>query len=291
MKLLKLYITTGLLILVVAAGAVDSGELIKKAEELWMQHDYKKSQEVLERALEQDLVNTQKAEVYWRQARNLYDIAEAMPREAKDERMENYKKMQQLSRKCADLAPKMAECYLFLATGKGRESTQKGILNTLGQMEEIENLYKKVIELKPEYRTAHGESNTLGDAYYALGIFYRLAPDSTLLKLIYGTKGDEKKSIEMLRKAVGLEPERIEYAKELGISLICYGMNTNNQEAIDEGIMWLKKIQDMTEYKPTDSIDKKHARMILADPDMACGYSRDEQQDVSEESLKKKVKD
>jgi len=290
MKILRPCIFVSALLLAVAAAAATTGELVEKAEELWMKHEYKASQEVLDEALKLKPDKEQRAEIYWRQARNLYDIAEAMPREAEAERMKNYVKMQELSRKCADLAPGMAECYLFLATGKGRESTQKGILNTLGQMEEIENLYKKVVELNPGYRTPNGESNTLGDAYYALGIFYRLAPESILLKLFYGTRGDKKKSIDMLRKAVGLEPKRIEYAKELGISLVCYGMTNDNQEALDEGIMWLKKIQDMTEYKPTDSIDRKHARMILADLDMACGYSRDKQQDVSEESLKEKVK-
>jgi len=94
----------------------------------------------------------------------------------------------------------------------------------------------------------------------------------------------------MLRKAVELEPKRAEYVKELGISLVCLGKTTNNQKATDEGIQWLKKVETLPTIKPTDEIDKKHAKMILGNLELACGYSRDAQQDISRESYDKKKK-
>ena len=36
---------------------------------------------------------------------------------------------------------------------------------------------------------------------------------------------------------------------------------------------------------PTDLTDVKHARMLIADPSLACEYSRDGQQDLDEAQL------
>jgi len=276
------------LFVVAIAAAATVRELIDNSEKLWLTNKFVESQNVLKQAMAANPANNEKAEIYWRMSRNLYDMAEGMPREAKQARMANYLQIQDLCKKCSALAPATPECYLFLSTGIGREGTQKGILNMLPRIKEVETLYLKVIELKPTYRSEHGEANTLGDAYYALGIFYRMVPDWTVVQLLYKTKGDKKKSIDMLRKAVSLEPGRIEYSKELGVALICYGQNTNNQASIDEGKKTLQKVLTMTEYKPTDKIDKDHTKMILADLKMACGYSRDAQQDVSRESYEKK---
>ena len=271
--------------IVFAAGA---RELLDRSEKLWLENKFVESNKALDDAMSAGPNGKEKAEIYWRKSRNLYDMAEGMDREEKAARMRNYMKMQELCKKCIDMEPNVPECYLFYATGIGREGTQKGILNALGRIKEVEELYLKVIELRPRYRSPHGEGNTLGDAYYALGVFYRLVPEWTPIKLIYKTRGDKKKSVEMMRKAVQLEPERIEYVKELGISLICYGQNRKDQKIIDEGVNQLKKIQGMTEYKPTDKIDKQHAGMVLADLKTACGYSRDAQQEVSREAYEKK---
>jgi len=270
--------------------ALSAGELISKSEKLWIAHKYQESNKILRKALATTPGNVEKAEIYWRTALNLYDMAEGMSGKAHQARHDNYTRMGGLSKKCMALAPKMPECYLFYATGMSRQATQKGILNSLEKALEIEKNYLKVIELEATYRTERGELNILGDAYCRLGTFYRLLPEWSEIKRLYKIKGDKKKSIDMLRKAVEIEPGRIEYAKELGISLVCYGESTNNRQVVDEGIMWLKKIRKLKVLKPTDKIDKKHAKMILADLEMACGYSRDAQQDVSRESFEKKKK-
>lgn len=280
-----------LAVLVAFAGvafAVTAGELINKSEQLWLQHKYNESNNALNEALKANPTNNEKAEIYWRIARNLYDLAEEMPREAKAERLKNYLKIQEVAKKCMEANPKLGECYLWLGTGIGREGTQKGVLNMLGKIAQVEGLWLKCIELNPTYRAVDGTANTLADAYYALGVFYRLVPDWNAVKVLYKTKGDKKKSVEMLRKAVELEPKRVEYAKELGISLICLGQASKNPQLVEEGQKWLRKVSQMPSQKPTDEIDKQHAKMILDNPSLACGYSRDAQQDVSEESFKKK---
>jgi hypothetical protein len=43
----------------------------------------------------------------------------------------------------------------------------------------------------------------------------------------------------------------------------------------------------LPEIKTYDKIDKAHARMLLEDPSLACGYQRDTQQELSEEAYEK----
>lgn len=290
MRRVGLYIGMALVFFISIAVAATVVELLRNSEELWVKNKYKESTAALDEAMKMNPTPQQKAEIYWRKARNLYDTAEEMPREAKKERLNNYMQMQDLSKKCMAADPKTAECYMWLGTGLGREGTQKGVLNMLSQIAIVEGYFLKTIELKSTYRAEQGQANTMGDAYYALGQFYRLVPDWGAVKLLYKTKGDKQKSVEMLRKAVELEPKRAEYVKELGISLVCLGKTTNNQKATDEGIQWLKKVETLPTIKPTDEIDKKHAKMILGNLELACGYSRDAQQDISRESYDKKKK-
>ncbi len=262
-------------------------ELIKKSEDLWLANDFEGSDKVLEKA---EKKCPDRAEIYWRKARNAYDRLENLDRDRKpntEERIKYYRKMEALGDKCIELAPEDGNCWLWKGIAKGRRGTSQGILRALSEAAELEDVFLKAVELKPQYRATDGSANALGDAYNALGQFYRVLPEWLCtfgIKQVVGTCGDIDKSVEYQRKAVAREPARIEYVKELGISLICRGQRQDNPEEIKEGKKYLKKVGDLPEIKPSDPIDKKHARMILDDPSMACGYSRDAQQEQSKDA-------
>ena len=101
------------------------------------------------------------------------------------------------------------------------------------------------------------------------------------------TRGDLEKSVAMNRQAVELEPQRIEHVKELGLSLICLGQKRDQPEKVEEGKKILRGIAGLPVIKPSDKIDREHARMLLQDPSLACGYSRDAQQEQSREAFEK----
>jgi tetratricopeptide (TPR) repeat protein len=264
-------------------------ELMSKAESLWLD-DYVESNKVLDEAMK---VCPERAELYWRKARNHYDILEDLPREKKppkDKLIQNYREVENLGKKCEELAPEDGSCYLWHAIGMGRRGTTQGVLNSLGDIDEMEGLLIKAIELKPTYRAEGGVANSMADACNALGQFYRVVPDWRFLAWVFGAKGDMDKSVEYQRRAVELEPQRIEYVKELGVSLLCRGEKKGSQDDIKEGEKYLRKVLELPAMKPTDTIDKDHARMLLEEHGLACGYSRDEQQEVSKEAYDKKDK-
>jgi tetratricopeptide (TPR) repeat protein len=262
---------------------------MKKAEQLWMNNDYNGSDKVLDEAMQKcpDL-----AELYWRKARDEYDRIEDLPRDqkpGKDELIKRYRGIEALAAKCMELEPNNGDCWLWKGIGQGRRGTTQGILNSLTEAADLERTFLKSASLKPQYRSANGAANSLGDAYNALGQFYRVLPEwlcTFPFKQLVGTCGDLAKSVEYQRKAVAREPQRIEYQKELGISLICDGQKHDKPEEVTEGKKILNDLQALPEIKKTDPIDKQHAKQILADPSLACGYSRDAQQEQSKEAYK-----
>jgi tetratricopeptide (TPR) repeat protein len=280
--------------LVLAGGVWAFGEryedMIQEAERHWEADKYVASNQVLDKIIR---MYPDRADPYWRKARNNFDILETMPREERPDRdtlIERYREIESLGKRCAELEPQNGSCFLYEAIGMGRRGTTQGILNSLGEIDEFEELLLRAVDLKPAYRANRGKSNSMGDAYNALGQFYRVVPDWRFLQWLFGAKGDLNRSVEFQRKAVELEPERIEYVKELGVSLICRGNKTGNHEDISEGEKYLQMVEDLPVIKPSDVIDKKQVKELLASPGLACGYSRDEQQEVSREAYERKEK-
>lgn len=272
------------------AGDKSCDELIRDSERLWLEDRYVESNRALDEAAG---LCPERAEIYWRKGRNNYDILEHIPREQrsdKDALIEKYREIENLGKKCVELDPGEGSCYLWHAIGMGRRGTTQGILNSLSEIDDMEGLMLKAITLKPAYRAEDGTSNAMADACHVLGQFYRVVPDWKFLEWVFGARGDIDKSVKLQRMAMELEPERIEYTKELGVSLMCRGTKTGNQEDIEDGKRHLEKIKDLPVIKPSDLIDKEHVKELLANPGMACGYSRDEQQEVSKEAYDKKEK-
>jgi len=230
--------------------------------------------------------------LYWRKIRNEYDRIEAIPRDKKPEKEElikRYQAMEALAESCIEQDSSDGNCLLWKGIAMGRRGTTQGTLKSLSDVDEIEAIWLKVEKLNPQYRAANGSANALGDTYTALGQLYRVVPEWLCIfpfKQIFGACGDIEKSVGYQWKALAREPKRIEYAKELAVSLLCYGQRKDDPAAIEEAKKVLAELQAYPEIKPTDAIDKQHAKMLLQDPSLACGYSRDAQQEQSRDAYK-----
>lgn len=273
------------------AGNDRCDQLTAESERLWMAGNYDGSDQALGQA--QSLC-PDRAELYWRQARNDFSRIEAIPRERKPGRvalMLRYRNIEKLADRCIDLDPNDGNCWLWKASSVGRRATTQGMLKSLSEAREVEKYLLKAERLSPRYRSSDGTSNALGDVYDALGQFYRMLPEwlcTIGIKQVVGVCGNLKKSISYLRKAVAREPTRIEYKKDLAVSLICHGQKEEKPDRIEEGKKILASLASMKSVKKTDEIDKQHAKMILADLSLACGYSRDGQQEQSQEAYRQK---
>ena len=122
---------------------------------------------------------------YWLQAKNLFFRAERLPRNAQKRRAVVLDEAVEWAKKCVKVNPKDINCHLHLGTAIGRWSTNNGILNSVWNGDDVEDAWLYSLKLGQHYRFPSGNTS-LGASNYALGIFYRLAPDSFWLELFFG---------------------------------------------------------------------------------------------------------
>lgn len=228
------------------------------------------------------------AEAQWRLARALYEKGEVMSAQGRpdSERLPLYAAAQAAAREAEKLAPDNGLGYLWEGVALGRVATSKGILSQLFTADDIEKLWLKALSTSTRYASASGNSTFPGDAYNALGQFYRLCPDWAAMKWIAGTRGDIDQSVAYQRRLVNAEPKRIEGLKELGVSLLCKGVKQSDEAAKAEGRQWLQKALALPPTNPVDRIDHAQIPTILAREADACEYSRDGYEDTSESAYK-----
>ncbi len=220
---------------------------------------------------------------------NYYEIAEKLDVKKSDEKqwkLDMYAKMVATAEAGMKCAPDKGECYFMRGLANARMSTTKGILSSLFSAKQIEEDWLVAVTKKSDYVTQHGE-NLQASANIALGVYYRLCPSFFLLKWTFGISGDLEKAVTYCKRAYELDPTRIEIVKEYGIALITRGLDNDNTNDITAGKELLEKVSTLPIRLNTDKVDIEHSKMLLADITLCPGYSRDEQQEISEEAFKK----
>ena len=218
-----------------------------------------------------------------------YEIGEkldAHKSEDKDRKIEIYDTMMVIANEGIRRAPDKGECYFMRGLANARRATTKGVFSELFTAKQIETDWLVSVDRTSDYTTPNGE-NLQASSCIALGVYYRLCPTFFMLKWIFGISGDLDKAVTYCTRAYILDSTRIEIVKELGVALITRGLDRNNNADIEAGKEYLRKVPTLPLRLQTDKIDIQHSKMLLNDISLCPGYSRDEQQDVSEEAFKK----
>ena len=218
-----------------------------------------------------------------------YEIAEKLDVKKSDEKqwkLDIYAKMVGIAEEGIKAAPDKGECYFMRGLANARMSTTKGILSSLFSAKQIEQDWLVAVSRHSDYVTPNGE-NLEASANIALGVYYRLCPSFFLLKWTFGISGDLDKAVQYCKKAIELDPTRIEIVKEYGVALITRGLDNDNKKDIEAGKELLQKVSTLPLRLRTDKIDIEHSKMLLNDLSLCPGYSRDEEQEISEEAFKK----
>jgi tetratricopeptide (TPR) repeat protein len=204
----------------------------------------------------------------------------------RNKRIKIYKKMVQIAEAGIRLAPDKGECYFMRGLANARMATTKGILSQLFTAKQIESDWLLSVNRKSAYTTPKGE-NLQASSCVALGVYYRLCPQFFLIRWLFGIRGDFNKAVTYCQKAHELDSTRIEIVKELGVALITRGLNAKKRSDVEEGKKYLRLVPTLPLRLQTDQIDIAHSKMLLGDIALCPGYSRDDQQDVSEYAYKK----
>ncbi len=221
-----------------------------------------------------------------------YEIAEKLDvhKEAdKERKMQLYSDMLKVAEEGIKCAPEKGECYFMRGLANARIATTKGILSQLFTAKQIENDWLIAVNRRSDYTTPNGE-NLQASSCLALGVYYRLCPSFFLLRWMFGISGDLDKSVYYCKRAYDMDSTRIEIVKEYGVALITYGLDKNNQADIGRGKKYLEEVPKLPIRLDTDSMDIAHSKMLLNNISLCPGYSRDDEQDISEASYEKEKK-
>lgn len=276
MKLHFLFVLS--LVLFLGLSAAPSPEFqaaFDRGEALWLSGDHTNSVKAFRQAL---TLMPSSALTRALICRGLFEIGELLPEKARKEKLELYEEMIRLSDEGVRLDPTSGECYFMHALGMGRRATIKGILNSLRYAKPMEQDWIKSLACPMEYTSPNGMKSK-AEAQHALGLFYRLCPDATILQWLFGVKGDLVKAIHFSRLAAQTQPDQVEVVLELGVVLVAKGLETKNAAMIEEGKAVMSRVLGMAVTKKTDEIDKEHARMLLAHPEKCRDYDRQGQQE------------
>ncbi len=242
--------------------------------------------EMLEAARERYRAHPEDADLAWHMARAYYEIGEDFERTNQAMDKESwYREMWDVVE--GALAKKPDDPHLRFARGIaiGRYGTTRGVLASLFLAKQVEADWVAAATSGYKYRSLGGEEEMPCDVYQALAIYYRLVPDWWIVQAIAGTRGDLHKSVAYGEKAVACSPHRIRNLKELGVAQVCLGKRTEDAALVDKGLGTLRRALAEVPSSASEKVDLNHVPRLLADPDLACAYSRDGQQDLDRSNL------
>lgn len=226
-------------------------------------------------------------DLFWMKCRFMFEVGERWQRTDKSVDKEAwYKEM--LAAADAGLALAPGDPHLRFARGvaMGRLGTTRGVLASLFMAKDVEQDWLAVANAKGFYYRSIGNEELLPcDAYHALGIFYRLVPDWWIIQVIAGTRGDLDRSLDFHRNAVTCKPDDIDNWKELGATELCIADKREDQAMLASGLTSLSRALALPARTERERIDHRHSTMLIAQPSLACEYSRDGQQDLDESKL------
>ena len=234
-------------------------------------YDYLEAARIFERLIAQA---PEEPHTYWRIARDYAWLAELSPPSDVETRARYGTLAMAWADRGLQIDPRCGECCFYKFAGMGRVAMARGILSSMRWLKQIKQTLDRCMQSPPRF--VHESWNPeLGNFYYAAATFYRMLPDSRMLEMSVGARGDPHRSLELSRRALALADQRIDYNVGLGASLLCVGSSDDREELLSEGRAVLKRIPELRDRMPTDPLDRRSARRLLAEPGQACGYSRD----------------
>lgn len=225
----------------------------------------------------------QSAFLHWRIARNYWRHAERLPVDDKAGRLEYFGKADDWAGQALVIDSQCGECVLWKLAAMGRVATTSGVVQSASMARPISEMIERGIALRPSH-TDGDRNNTLANLYYAGSAFYRIVPDWFFVEWMIGVRGDKYRALDYIQKALALTSDRVDYLVELGAVLLCIGDQEHDAARLVEGRDAMRRAMKSPDFQSTDELDLEHAQILLAQPERACGYSRDGWIDLTEAS-------
>jgi hypothetical protein len=166
------------------------------------------------------------------------------------------------------------ECVFWTVVSIGRLATTQGVFTSARVAAPMADLFERGIALQPTSRDNEWNT-TLGNLYFAAAAFYRVLPDGAWSEALIGVRGDKDRALDYVDRAIAISPMRVDYHVERGVVLTCIGVERNDPSALERGRRAFEGARKMPHLLGTDAVDQQSAELLLAKPELACGYQRD----------------
>ena len=181
-----------------------------------------------------------------------------MPEDATEEKEVILERGFSFAERCIEVAPKDINCLLHFGTLLGRLSTNRGIISSAANGDDIEDHWLRALETRTlpipvgqyvawcsELRTWH---------------LYRLVPDSWIMSLLFGVRGDIGKAVKHLQAAMKTKADEVELYTELVAASYCKAERDDDEAALKLGHDYVKQCQ----AKPATSELRNLVRVTVA---------------------------
>lgn len=182
-----------LFVLPVAAAFADFAQTVADADALHDKGEYAQAKTVLLDAVAAASA-PQKAELYWRAARENIELGDAAEKEKKpkDALIKIFDEGEGFANKAIEADPNNYQAYYWKSANIGRGGQVRGILNSLGKAGPMKDLLTKAIAINPVH----------SDSFFVLGQLYRELPGWPV------SFGNIDYAVSLGRKAVDLRAEQ-----------------------------------------------------------------------------------
>jgi len=246
----------------------------------------------LNNARDKDPKNTM---IYWLSAKNL--MFKGLRREENETKIKGklFSQGYKEALKCRKLDSSNYNCEMHVGALLARIMTNAGIWSALFNAGKVEKAFLKANELANSGKSQHyrySSGNTgIGVSAFALGVMYRMAPHNWFLKLLSPVDGDLGKSIKFHKQNLNMNPTEPESHTELGVSYLCQWAMDEDDDAKTRGIDILKKCSSLPKPRSKTSLmSYNDCKKLINKPKLACGYSKDRQQETDADKIKAQVK-
>lgn len=224
---------------------------------------------------------------YWHASRAIWLAGELLPLEDKAGRLARFRRSLALAERGLEKDPTCAGCMLWKFTAMGRIRTTEGSLGRVREVKEMADLLAEGIALDPGYRDNELNS-TLGNLHYASALYYRILPDWFWVQWVLGVRGDKERALEHSRMALALHPTRLDFKIEFGTQLLCLGATEKKHRSkIDAGRQVMAEAIATVPANDDEAREVHFARMLMEEPEKACGYTGDGVLEIDEDAAKK----
>jgi hypothetical protein len=190
--------------------------------------------------------------------------------------------------RCMKLKPDHLLCRFLYASIKAKIASIDGIFSSLKHGRTVKDIWLSVV--KSPYDMSFRPNVTMqGAARFALGLFYRLVPDSIWVQWIWGIRGNIDTSIRYHRESLELDPRNPCARLMLAVALLCKVQGEAHTPQFGEAMSLLQETAREPSIDLAQAVCVKDAPLIAREPMKTCGYTQAKYQDeIPEEKLREK---